>query len=394
MNKLIERTPETFREKQNIDAHVHHKVTDLDVSGRRVRVQDKQSEKSRWEAFDRLLIATGSSPILPPVSGADAKGIYGLNTLESGLKVRRAVDETSPKKAVIIGGGYIGLEMAEALILRKLEVSLVERAPQVMNTLDPDMGKLVSNALIDVGVSLYREESLEAFEVKGGRVSGVVTDKRTLPADLVILGMGVQPNSELAEQAGIPLGFKKSIKVDRRMQTDVEGIWAAGDCAQCFHLVSEQPFHIALGTVANKMGRVAGLNIGGEAAEFPGVVGTAVSKICKVEVARTGLMEKEARKLDLDYAAETIETSTRAGYYPDSGPITVKMLGERGSGRLLGAQIVGKEGAAKRIDVVATALHARMTVEKMIHLDLSYAPPYAPVWDPILIAARVLVKKL
>jgi NADPH-dependent 2,4-dienoyl-CoA reductase/sulfur reductase-like enzyme len=206
--------------------------------------------------------------------------------------------------------------------------------------------------------------------------------------------MGVKPNSELAEQAGIPLGFKKSIKVDRRMQTDVEGIWAAGDCAQCFHLVSEQPFHIALGTVANKMGRVAGLNIGGEAAEFPGVVGTAVSKICKVEVARTGLMEKEARKLDLDYAAETIETSTRAGYYPDSGPITVKMLGEKGSGRLLGAQIVGKEGAAKRIDVVATALHAGMTVEEMIHLDLSYAPPYAPVWDPILIAARVLMKKL
>jgi NADPH-dependent 2,4-dienoyl-CoA reductase/sulfur reductase-like enzyme len=394
MNKLIERTPETFRKKQDIDARILHQVSELDVSGRRVRVEDRQSNRTRWEGFDRLLIATGSSPILPPVSGADAKGIYGLNTLESGLKVRRAVDETSPKKAVIIGGGYIGLEMAEALILRGLDVSLVERAPQVMNTLDPDMGELVSNALMDVGVSLYREESLEAFEVLDGRASGVVTDKRTLPADLVILGMGVKPNSELAEQAGIPLGFKNSIKVDRRMQTDVEGIWAAGDCAQCFHLVRKEPFHIALGTVANKMGRVAGLNIGGEAAEFPGVVGTAVSKICKVEVARSGLMEKEAQELELNYAAETIETSTRAGYYPDSGPITVKMLGEKGSGRLLGAQIVGKEGAAKRIDVIATALHAGMTVEEMIHLDLSYAPPYAPVWDPILIAARVLMKKI
>ena len=394
MDKLIERTPETFREKQDIDARVLHEVSELDVSGRRVRVEDRQSKRTRWEGFDRLLIATGSSPILPPVSGADAKGIYGLNTLESGLKVRRAVDETSPKKAVIIGGGYIGLEMAEALILRGLDVSLVERAPQVMNTLDPDMGELVSNALIDVGVSLYREESLEAFEVRNSGISGVVTEKRTLPADLVILGMGVKPNSELAEQAGIPLGFKNSIKVDRRMQTDVEGIWAAGDCAQCFHLVRKEPFHIALGTVANKMGRVAGLNIGGEAAEFPGVVGTAVSKICKVEVARSGLMEKEAQELELNYAAETIKASTRAGYYPDSGPITVKMLGEKGSGRLLGAQIVGKEGAAKRIDVIATALHTGMTVEEMIHLDLSYAPPYAPVWDPILIAARVLVKKL
>jgi NADPH-dependent 2,4-dienoyl-CoA reductase/sulfur reductase-like enzyme len=394
MKRLIERTPETFREKQDIDARVLHEVTELDVPGRRVHVEDKQSKKSRWEAFDRLLIATGSSPVLPPVSGADAKGIYGLSTLESGLLMRRVVDETSPKRAVIIGGGYIGLEMAEALILRELEVSLVERSPQVMNTLDPDMGELVSNALMDVGVSLYREESLEAFEAQDGRVSGVVTDKRTLPADLVILGMGVKPNSELAEQAGIPLGFKNSIKVDRRMQTEVEGVWAAGDCAQCYHLVRKQPFHIALGTVANKMGRIAGLNIGGETAEFPGVVGTAVSKICEVEVARSGLMEKEAQELELNYAAETIETSTRAGYYPDSGPITVKMLGEKGSGRLLGAQIVGKEGAAKRIDVIATALHAGMTVEEMIHLDLSYAPPYAPVWDPILIAARVLMKKL
>jgi len=394
MNKLIERTPETFRKKQNIDARVLHEVSELDIRGRRARVEDKQSMTTRWEAFDRLLIATGSSPLLPPVPGAEAKGIYGLNSLESGVKVRRAVDENSPKKAVIIGGGYIGLEMAEALILRGLDVSLVERGSQVMNTLDPDMGELVSAALIDVGVSLYREESLEAFEVRDARATGVITDKRTLPADLVILGMGVKPNSELAEQAGLPLGVKNSIKVDRRMQTDTEGIWAAGDCAQCFHLISKQPFHIALGTVANKMGRVAGLNIGGEPAEFPGVVGTAVSKICKVEVARSGLMEKEAQKLDLNYAAETIETSTRAGYYPDSGSITVKMLGEKGSGRLLGTQIVGKEGAAKRIDVIATALYTGMTVEEMIHLDLSYAPPYAPVWDPILIAARVLMKKL
>jgi NADPH-dependent 2,4-dienoyl-CoA reductase/sulfur reductase-like enzyme len=394
MKKLIARTPETFREKHNIDAHIRHEVIELDLTRRRVHVEDNENHKDRWEPFDQLLIATGSSPFLPSVPGADAGGIYGVSTLESGLKVRKAVDETSPKRAVIIGGGYIGLEMAEALILRKLEVSLVERGPQVMNTLDPDMGKLVSDALMNVGVTLYREESLESFEVNNGNVSGVVTDKRTLPADLVILGMGVKPNSDLAEQAGIPLGFKKSIKVGRRMQTDMEGIWAAGDCAQCFHLVRNQPFHIALGTVANKMGRVAGLNIGGEAAEFPGVVGTAVSKICDVEVARSGLMEKEAKELDLRYASETIETSTRAGYYPNSGPITVKMLGEKGSGRLLGAQIVGQEGAAKRIDVIATALYAGLTVDEMIHLDLSYAPPYAPVWDPILIGARVLMKKL
>lgn len=394
MEQLIERTPETFREKQNIDANILHEALELDLSNRRVHVEDKQSGKSRWEAFDKLLIATGASPTRPPVSGIDAGGIHGVSTLQSGIDLRRVVDETSPGKAVIIGGGYIGLEMAEALVLRGLEVSLVDRSPQVMSTLDPDMGERVSNALMDVGVTLYREESLEGFDVAAGHVTGVVTDKRTLPADLVILGIGVKPNTALAEKAGIPLGFNKSIKVDRRMRTDLEGVWAAGDCAECFHLVREQPFHIALGTVANKMGRVAGLNIAGETAEFPGVVGTAVSKICEIEVARSGLMEREARELNLDYAAVTIETSTRAGYYPGSGSIAVKMLGEKGSGRLLGAQIVGKEGAAKRIDVIATALHTRMAVDQMIHLDLSYAPPYATVWDPILIAARVLMKKL
>jgi len=198
MKKLIARTPETFREKHNIDAHIRHEVIELDLTRRRVHVEDNENHKDRWEPFDQLLIATGSSPFLPSVPGADAGGIYGVSTLESGLKVRKAVDETSPKRAVIIGGGYIGLEMAEALILRKLEVSLVERGPQVMNTLDPDMGKLVSDALMNVGVTLYREESLESFEVNNGNVSGVVTDKRTLPADLVILGMGVKPNSDLA----------------------------------------------------------------------------------------------------------------------------------------------------------------------------------------------------
>jgi NADPH-dependent 2,4-dienoyl-CoA reductase/sulfur reductase-like enzyme len=320
MEKLIERTPEAFREKQNIDAFVRHEVIELDLSRRRVHVEDRQSKRTRWEPFDRLLVATGSSPVVPPVSGADAEGIYGVNTLESGLRVRRMLDETSPKRAVVIGGGYIGLEMAEALVLRGLAVALVEKAPQVMNTLDSDMGQLVSDALMKVGVKLYREESLEGFEVKDGRVSAVVTDRRTFPADLVILGMGVKPNSALAEQAGIPLGFESSIKVDRHMRTEVENVWAAGDCAQCFHLVSKQPFYVALGTVANKMGRVAGLNIGGKAAEFPGVVGTAVSKICDVEVARSGLMEKEARRLDLDYAAAAHRGFNPGRLLPRRGP--------------------------------------------------------------------------
>jgi NADPH-dependent 2,4-dienoyl-CoA reductase/sulfur reductase-like enzyme len=225
-------------------------------------------------------------------------------------------------------------------------------------------------------------------------VRAVVTDRRSLPADLVILGLGVRPNSALAEDTGIPLGEKKAICVNERMQTAIEGVWAAGDCVQSFHLVSRSPVHIALGTVANKQGRVAGINLSGGTARFLGVVGTSVSKICAVEVAQTGLQEKEIKQLGLEYRSADIESRTRASYYPWAGHITVKLLAERESGRLLGGQVVGSEGAAKRSDVLATALHAEMTVQEMINLDLSYAPPYSPVRNPILIVARQLTALL
>jgi len=226
-------------------------------------------------------------------------------------------------------------------------------------------------------------------------VRAVVTDKQTLPADVVILGLGVRPNSTLAREAGLPLGARGAIEVDQRLATKVEGVWAAGDCAQTFHLVSRQPFYVALGTVANKQGRIAGINIAGGEATFPGVVGTAITKFQEVEVARTGLQEKEIRELGLEYVTTRIDGQTRAHYYPGASPITVKVLAEKGSGRLLGGQIVGRgEGAAKRIDVLATALHAGFTVEEMIHLDLGYAPPFSPVWDPVLIAVRVILSRI
>jgi NADPH-dependent 2,4-dienoyl-CoA reductase/sulfur reductase-like enzyme len=295
---------------------------------------------------------------------------------------------------VVVGGGYIGLEMAEALVKNGLEVSLIDRSPQVMGTLDDDMGALVSKALRDFGVKLYLEESLTSFSTKDGRVTGAVTDKRTLPADMVILGLGVRPNTALAAAAGIPLGEKGSIRVNERMETGTPGIWAAGDCAESFHLVSHRPFYIALGTVANRQGRVAGINLGGGYATFPGVMGTAVTKICQVEIARTGLQEKEVAALGLEQVSAVIKSRTKAGYYPGAGEISVKLLAEKGSGRLLGGQIVGMDGSAKRIDTLATALHAGFTVEEMINLDLGYAPPFSPVWDPVVTAARVLTKKL
>ena len=310
------------------------------------------------------------------------------------VELRRLLDGGSARKGVVVGGGYIGLEMAEALVRRGMEVTLIDSSPQVMGTLDEDMGHLVSQALRDFGVTLYLEETLKGFDTKGGKVTGVVTDKRSLPADIVILGLGVRPNTSLAEAAGIPLGEKGSIRVNERMETGIAGIWAAGDCAESFHLISRKPFYIALGTVANREGRVAGINLGGGYATFPGVVGTAVTKICKVEVARTGLQEKELRTLGIEWVSAVIKSRTKAGYFPGAGEITVKVLAERGSGRLLGGQIVGMEGSAKRIDTLATALHAGFTVEEMINLDLGYAPPFSPVWDPVVTAAREAAKRL
>ena len=388
------RTPEKFREQDGIDARVLHEVDEIDATGRKVHVRDLKSGRAAWESYDQLLIATGAVPLCPDLPGADAVDICGVNTLESGLEIRRRLDRGGIKKGVIVGGGYIGLEMAEALVMNGLEVSLISRPPQVMGTLDEEMGALVSQALRDIGVTLYLDEELTAFETTAGKVTGIVTDKRTLPADIVILGLGVRPNTALAAAAGIPLGEKESIRVNDRMETGIAGIWAAGDCAESFHLVSRKPFYVALGTVANRQGRVAGINLGGGYATFPGVVGTAVTKICQVEVARTGLQEKELIELGIEWVSAVIKSRTKAGYYPGAGEITVKVLAEIGSGRLLGGQIVGMEGSAKRIDTLATALHAGFTLEQMINLDLGYAPPFSPVWDPVVIAAREAAKKL
>jgi NADPH-dependent 2,4-dienoyl-CoA reductase/sulfur reductase-like enzyme len=369
-------------------------VLEVDPKQQRVQVQDLESEKQWWEPYDRLMFATGAVPICPDVPGAGADRIFGADTLKTAARIKGILDRKQIKRAVIVGGGYIGLEMAEALVLRGLKVSLVERADEVMNTLDPDMGALVSTAIEETGVTLYRQESLQGFDIHHERVRAVITDQREIEADIVILGMGVRPNTSLAKQAGISLGVKDAVKVNDRMQTEIENIWSAGDCVESFHLVSQKPFYVALGTVANKQGRIAGINIGGGNATFPGVVGTAISKICEVGVARTGLQEKEIQQLGLDYVSAKIKSKTRAGYYPEAEDITVKVLAEKGSGRLLGGQIVGKGEAAKRIDVLATALHAGFTVQEMIHLDLSYAPPFSPVWDPVLIAVRQIIKKI
>jgi NADPH-dependent 2,4-dienoyl-CoA reductase/sulfur reductase-like enzyme len=366
---------------------------EIDLKQSRLLVRQKQGQ-THWESFDRLMLSTGAVSAHPPVEGIGAEGVFGITTLQSGLDLMQFISGEQPRSAVVIGGGYIGLEMAENLLLRNMKVTLIEKEAEVMGTLDPDMGALVSQSLMDMGILLYRNEALQSIETKKNRVRAIVTDHRTIPADLVILGLGVRPNVHLAKSAGMELGSSGAVKVDETMRTTTENVWAGGDCAESFHLVSRRPVNIPLGTVANKHGRVAGSNIGGEHAVFPGLVGTAITRIGSTEVARTGLQEKEIQQTGKQYISAVTNSMTKADYYPGSGPIAVKILAEKDSGRLLGGQIVGKAGAAKRIDVLVAALHAGMTLEEIADLDLSYAPPYSPLWDPVALAARIALKKL
>lgn len=387
LDKLIARTPAEFAER-GIELRMRTEAVEIDTGRSRVRVRDADGGE-RWEHYDDLMIATGAVPARPRLPGADAAGIHGVQVLDDGVAIVRALDERSPRRAVVVGGGYIGLEMAEAMVMRGLEVSLVDASDQPMGTLDPDMGGMIADAMRGLGVHLHLGEPVEGFDTgPDGHVTAVRTGSRTLPADLVVLGLGVKPASRLAREAGIEVGPTGGIVTDRRMRTRSERVWAAGDCVENRHLVSGGPVAIALGTHANKQGRVAGVNLGGGYATFPGVLGTAVSKICHVEVARTGLNEREAAGAGFAALSVVVESTTRAGYHPGATAMRTKLIAERRSGRLLGGQIVGEENAAKRIDGLAIALWNRMTVEEMTGLDLGYAPPFAPVWDPVLIAAR------
>ncbi len=389
VESLVVRTPAVFRDKYSIDVRLGHEVVAVDLDRGAVLVHEAAGGAERWEGFDDLMVAAGAVPIRPPLPGADAGGVFGVQTLDDGVALRSYVVDRRPGRAVIVGGGYVGLEMAEALCALDVETHLVDAAEQPMSTLDPDMGALVAGALREFGTILHLGQQVRGFGTGAdGCVVAVETSDGTIDAEVVVLGLGVKPNAALAEAAGVKIGPSGGIAVDRRMRTSAAGVWAAGDCAEKRHRVSDAPVAIALGTHANKEGRVAGVNLGGGYATFPGVIGTAVTKVGRLEVARTGLGEAEAAAAGFITEAVVSESTTRAGYYPGAAPITTKLVTERGTGRLLGGQIVGQEGAAKRIDAVALAVWNAMTVEELLGVDLSYAPPYSPVWDPVLSAAR------
>ena len=388
IDALIARSPEEHR-ADGIDVRLHTEVIGVDLAAGTVTARGRGAGGETVERFDDLVIATGATPVRPDLPGIDAPGVHGVQHLGDGIDLRADVETTGDGPVVVVGAGYVGLELAEALHDRGRPVTIVESGSQPMDSLDPDMGALVADAIRGLGIELITGTRIEAFEAgAGGRVRAVVAGDRAIACDLVVLGLGVEPDVTLARDAGLRIGPSGGVATDASMSASAPHVWAAGDCVECHHRVSNRPVAIALGTHANKQGRVVGINVTGGDARFGGVVGTAVTKICAHEVARTGLNEKEARAAGFDIATATIESTTRASYYPGAAPITVKVVADRGSGRLLGAQIVGREGAAKRIDVLATAIWNEMTVDEIQQLDLGYAPPFSPVWDPVLVAVR------
>ena len=385
-DQLVARTPEQHR-ANGIDVRVRTEVIAIDLDKREVHWRRRGTDEHGRDGFDQLVYATGSVPMRPSVPGIDSGGVYGVQTLDDGVALRAELERAT--KVAVVGGGYIGLEIAEACRVRGLEVTVVDRSATPIGTFDPDVGQFIADAVRGEGVDLIMSDPVVAIETRDGRARAVLTESgREIEADVVVLGLGVRPNVALAQDAGIPIGSSGGIAVDARMRTGVGGVWAAGDCVESVHRLSGQRIVVALGTHANKQGRVVGINIGGGYATFPGVIGTAVTKICDLEVGRTGLSSEEAEQAGYSFVTATVDSTTKAGYFPGAKPIRIKMIAERRSGRLLGAQIVGREASAKRIDALAVCIWNEMTANEVLSLDLSYAPPFSPVWDPVLIAAR------
>jgi NADPH-dependent 2,4-dienoyl-CoA reductase/sulfur reductase-like enzyme len=387
VDRLVARTPEEHRER-GLDVRIHHEALSIDVDAGEVEFLDEHAGAVGRIGYDELLIATGGEPIRPDLPGIDLPFIHGVQSLDDAQSLLSLANEGC-RRIVVVGGGYIGLEMAEAYIERGCTATIVERSAQPMGLLDADFGERVADAMRAHGIDVRCGVDVDGFEP-----GAVLTSDGPIEADLVILGIGVRPRSDLAAAAGIELGPKDAILVDERQHTSAPGIWSAGDCATVTSLITGQPMHIALGTYANKHGRIAGINIGGGNVVSRPVLGTAVTKLCSLEIGLTGLSLDAATAAGFDAVATTVETTTLAGYLPPAAGMTIRMVAERGTGRVLGAQIIGGPGSAKRIDTVATAITAGMTVIDVTELDLAYAPPFSSVWDPVAVVAREAIKSV
>ena len=403
LEELVAVPPETFREERDVDLRTGHEVVGIDPDANAVTVE---ADGDRFEQpYGSLLVGTGARAVVPPFDGIGLDGVFTLRGLDEAAAIDAYVETHDPETAAIVGGGYVGIEVAEALTARGIDVSLFEMESRTLEPFAEPTARVVEEHVREQGVDVRLETAVRGFENGddgsggdgsggGGSVETVLLDDGAEPAALAIVGVGVAPNVELAESAGIEVGPTGAIATDEYGRTNLPDVYAAGDCAEAEHAVTGEPDHVPLALTANRAGRAIGSTVGGDPTPVGRTAGTAILKAFDLGVARTGVVDHErARAYGFDPVSVTIGAPTRAHYYPGGSELSVTLVADRGSERVLGASLVGEEGA-KRIDTVATALESELTVSELRDLDLAYAPPFSPVWDPVLTAAKVLDGKL
>jgi NADPH-dependent 2,4-dienoyl-CoA reductase/sulfur reductase-like enzyme/rhodanese-related sulfurtransferase len=394
-NSLIIREPAYFRKMLNVDVLTGHRAESIDSIAKNVEIKNLQSNQSITLDYDRLVLAVGASPNIPSFKGVEHGNILTLHNIPSAIQIKSLIQQKKINNALIVGGGFIALEMAESLISYGINTRLIIRREQILSNFDKDIALLVQNYIKTKGVQVLEEDEVMEFEAdKNGNIANVITKKQTLPAEFVLLATSIRPNVQLAMKAGIEIGQTGAIYVNEKLETNIPDIYAVGDCAETMHLITKKPVWTPLATTANKHGRVAGINITGGNDTFPGILGTFVVKVFDWTIAKTGLSENEAIKNGFETETVIVPANDKAHYYPGSKRIIIKLIAEKGSRLLLGAEIVGDGVVDKRVDVIASALTGRATIEQLSKYDLSYAPPYSSPMDPVITAANVLRNKL
>jgi NADPH-dependent 2,4-dienoyl-CoA reductase/sulfur reductase-like enzyme len=392
--KIVIRKPEDFA-KEGIKVFTRHRVINIDKARQQLTVRNLENNADEVVDYDRLLLATGACPIVPNIEGISLEGVLTLRNISDLNCFKTLLNTMQPKKAVIIGAGYIGLELAEAFHELNIKTTIVEKAARILPKFDPEMAQPVHDHLLENKVELILGDGLTKLHGENGRVIAVETESgKMIPADLVVIAIGVKPNVELAKAGGIELGTTGAIAVDSRMETRTPGIFAAGDCCETVNRITGKPIWMPLGDIANLQGRVAGNNVAGGDAHFPGVFGTAIFKTFNLTVAITGLSEQSAQESGFDPISIVMAGSDRARYYPGKRDFSLKLIAERRDGRLLGAQVIGCGNVDKMIDIAATALLGKVTCADLENADLAYSPPFSPVLSPIIVAAGILNNKV
>jgi CoA-dependent NAD(P)H sulfur oxidoreductase len=390
--RLVARTPEKFAEK-DIEVLVRHRVERIDANSKKLIVHDLGTGKTFEDTYDRLVVATGARAVLPPIPGFDLEGVFELRFLTDADRIRTYVREHSPKRATIVGGGYIGLEVAENLCGLGMECSLIEGEDRVALAYGPEVSERVEEELQAHDVNIFTGEKVDEFTGED-RVRGVKFGGKELATDLVIVGVGIEPNVELASESGVEIGTTGAILVDKHMKTTAPDVWAAGDCVETTDLTSGEPAWVPLGDTANQMGRVAGTNAatGEDILEFPGILGTGIFKVFDLGVGKTGLSERAAADAGFETLSASLTANDRAAYYPGADKVFLKLIADRDTGRLLGAEAAGSS-SDKLIDICATALWGKLSYPDLVNIDLAYSPPYGPTLSPVIQAATILSGK-